>query len=134
MLWTKSSFAVETSVASVATTTEYQLIGAARFDGSFYASLVDKRNQEHFLLSSDRTVRDLMLVSVSHDRSGKLSALIQCRGEMMSLTADAIGSSPAFTPGSVVSIPNQPALSTSPFPPNTMPSLRPFGEMGDAAH
>lgn len=134
-LWTKSPFAVATNDAPAAATTEYQLIGAARFDGISYASVIDKQSQKHLLLSSDKAVSDLTLISVSYDSSGRLSALIQCRGQMMSLTAEAIGTSSSSSPGFVVSIPNQNQLaqSTSPFPPNTMPSRRPFGEMGDAA-
>ena len=63
-LWTKSPFAIATPDASPST--DYQLVGLAQFDGVSYASLVDKQTQEHFVLTSEKPVRNLSLISISH--------------------------------------------------------------------
>jgi hypothetical protein len=93
-LWTKSPFAIATPEAA-ASSTDYSLVGLAQFGGVTYVSLVDKQTQEHFVLTNDRPVRNLTLVSISHGSDGA-SAVIQRNGEMLTLkqeTAPAPGSS-----------------------------------------
>jgi hypothetical protein len=82
-LWTKSPFAIATPDAP-ATSADYQLVGMAQFDGVSYASLVDRQTQEHFVLASDKPVKNLTLVSISHGTSGAL-AVIQRNGETLTL-------------------------------------------------
>jgi hypothetical protein len=82
-LWTKSPFAIATSDAP-ATSADYQLVGMAQFDGVSYVSLIDKQTQEHFVLASDKSVKNLTLVSISHGTSGAL-AVIQRNGESLTL-------------------------------------------------
>ena len=64
-LWTKSPFAVETPEAGEESP-DYSLVGVAQFDGVFYASLVQKQNQEHFLVSSDKPYKGLTLTAITH--------------------------------------------------------------------
>jgi hypothetical protein len=82
-LWTKSPFAIATPDAP-STSADYQLVGMAQFDGVSYASLVDRQTQEHFVLASDKPVKNLTLISISHGASGAL-AVIQRNGETLTL-------------------------------------------------
>jgi len=82
-LWTKSPFAIATPEAAAASQ-DYQLVGLAQFDGVSYASLIDKQTQEHFVLSSDKPVKSLTLISVAHSTEGG-SAVIQRNGEILTL-------------------------------------------------
>ena len=82
-LWTKSPFAIATPDAAE-TSPDYSLVGVAQFDGVTYVSLIDRKSQEHFVLSSDKPVRNLTLVSVAHGPTGT-SALIQRNGETLAL-------------------------------------------------
>jgi hypothetical protein len=100
-LWTKSPFAIATPDAS-ATSADYQLVGMAQFDGISYASLIDKQTQEHFVLASDKPVKNLTLVSISHGTSGAL-AVIQRNGESLTLKQE---EAPAAVPASDASVPD----------------------------
>jgi hypothetical protein len=82
-LWTKSPFAIATPEA-VAASQDYQLVGMAQFDGISYVSLVDRQTQEHFVLASDKPVKNLTLVSISRGSTGA-SAIIQRNGEPLTL-------------------------------------------------
>ena len=66
-LWTKSPFAVETPEAGEESP-DYSLVGVAQFDGVFYASLVQKQNSEHFLVSSDKPYKGLTLTAITRGR------------------------------------------------------------------
>jgi len=84
-LWTKSPFAVA-SPETTMTSPDYSLVGLAQFDGISYASLIEKQNQEHFLLSSDKPARGLTLVSVSHGHdAASTCAVIQKGGTSITL-------------------------------------------------
>jgi len=85
-LWTKSPFAIATPEAG-AGTQDYQLVGLARLDGVSYASLIDKQTQEHFVLASDKPVKNLTLVSISRGSNGA-TAVIERNGIMLSLKQD----------------------------------------------
>jgi len=96
-LWTKSPFAIATPEAAAATQ-DYQLVGLAQFDGVSYASLVDKQSNEHFVLASDKPVRNLTLVSIAHGPSGA-SAIIQRNGETLTLQQEVAPPTPGGQPG-----------------------------------
>ncbi len=95
-LWTKSPFAIATADAPVASA-DYALVGLAQFDGVSYASLIDKSNSEHFVLASNKPVRGLSLVSVTH-QSGAASATIRHNGEMLTLRVENTAASPPPLP------------------------------------
>jgi len=63
------------------TTSDFSLVGIARFDGASYACLFDAKTQRHLLLSTRDPESGLKLVSVaSEDDSVGPSALIQANG------------------------------------------------------
>jgi hypothetical protein len=95
-LWTKSPFAIATPDAPT-TSADYQLVGMAQFDGVSYASLVDRQTQEHFVLASDKPVKNLTLVSISHGTSGAL-AVIQRNGETLTLKQEEAPAADAAAP------------------------------------
>jgi len=70
-LWTKSPFAVATSETVGAESPDYFLVGVANQDGIFYASVIERQNQEHFLLTSDKPVRGLTLKSINRSGDGQ---------------------------------------------------------------
>jgi hypothetical protein len=70
-LWTKSPFAVATSEDTVQASPDYMLVGVGNQDGTFYASLIERDNQEHFLISSDKTTRGLIVKSINRSRDGQ---------------------------------------------------------------
>jgi len=79
-LWNKSPFAAATNETPIEST-DYILGGIAQFDGIDYASLVDKKSNEHFLLVSDQTIRGLRLLSVSRGQNGSGALAIVQKGE-----------------------------------------------------
>ena len=115
-LWTKSPFAIATPEAA-AESQDYQLVGLAQFDGVSYASLVDKQTQEHFVLASDKPVRNLTLVSIAHTADGG-SAVLQRNGEMLTLKQEG---EPAAAPGQPP--PNAPPGVPMPTFPQMNPSV-----------
>jgi len=96
-LWTQSPFAVATSEAAPESS-DYTLVGIAQFDGVSYASLIDKQNNnEHFLLASNKPMRGLTLVSVTHSKdASETTAVLQKNGESLTLKAEA--EAPASSP------------------------------------
>jgi len=93
-LWTKSPFSVA-SPEAVTSSPDYSLVGLSRFDGISYASLIEKQTQEHFLLTSDKPVKGLTLVSVSQGHgAGNSSAVVQRGAESLTLKLEQV----AFTP------------------------------------
>ena len=88
VLWTKSPFAVATPEAGQESP-DYALKGVAQFDGVSYASLIDKKSQEHFLLSTDKPARGLKLVSISHGKDpSDTVAVIEGNGQSITLKLD----------------------------------------------
>ena len=69
-LWTKSPFAVATSEAAPASSPDYFLVGIAKFDDVSYASVIERQNQEHFLISTDKPTRGLTLTSITRGQDG----------------------------------------------------------------
>ena len=86
VLWTKSPFAVATPEAAT-DSPDYSLVGVARdINGIYYASLVEKQNNEHFLISSDKMVRGLTLTSITRNpNSPDTYALVQKDGQTITL-------------------------------------------------
>jgi len=109
-LWTKSPFQVATPDASPdSDSPDYSLVGIAEIDGVSYASLVEKQNNEHFLVSSDKSVRGLMLTSIIRNpNSSDTSAVVQKDGRTITLKLEQASTMAAppgvpnvnrFTPG-----------------------------------
>jgi hypothetical protein len=86
VLWTHSPFAVASSETTASESPDYALVGIAQFDGVSYASLIDKKNQEHFILSGDKTERGMKLLSVTQgkDADGTF-AVVQKDGAPLTL-------------------------------------------------
>jgi hypothetical protein len=76
-LWENSPFAVATP--EVAASQDYDLVGLAEFDGVAYVSLVDKQTQEHFVLTNEKPMKNLRLISVHPGVKGG-SAVIERDG------------------------------------------------------
>jgi hypothetical protein len=113
LLWTKSPFTVE-SPGEAPTTTDYSLVGIAQFDGISYASLIDKSNSEHFLLSSDKPARGLSLVSLNHgSKPEDTTAVILKNGQQMTLKLDASAAEGAPPP--MAGQPPMPGVAPEPF-------------------
>jgi len=88
VLWTKSPFAVGTGEPSEESP-DYILGGIAQFDGVDYASLVEKKSNEHFLLVSDKTIRGLRLLSIFRGQNGSGAvAVVQKGDEAFTLRAE----------------------------------------------
>lgn len=88
VLWTKSPFAVATAEAAPESP-DYALKGAAQFDGVSYVTLIDKKSQEHFLLSSEKPVRGLKLLSLARGKTAAdTAAVIDRNGESLTLKLD----------------------------------------------
>jgi len=111
-LWAKSPFAIATPDAAPEST-DYALVGIAEFDGIPYASLIDKKSQEHFLVSGDKPARGLTLTSVTPGKNGSDTfATIQQNGQPLILKLETVAASPALNnPASFV-----PTLPQTPLP------------------
>jgi len=83
-LWTKSPFSVSSEAGPESP--DYALVGIAQFDGVYYVSLIDQKNQEHFLVSTDKPSRGLVLVSVTRGHGTVDSfAMLQRDGQPITL-------------------------------------------------
>jgi hypothetical protein len=85
-LWTKSPFAVATAVEAAPESQDYDLAGVAQVDGISYASLIDKHDGSHFVVTGDQPSHGFTLVSItqSHGGSGAV-AVVQKDGESLTL-------------------------------------------------
>jgi hypothetical protein len=94
-LWTKSPFSVATPDA-VDTSPDYTLVGITQLDGVAYASVVDAHTQDHFVISTEKTIQGLKLVSITHSRSGSDTfASVQKDGQVLSLKLQSAALPPA---------------------------------------
>ena len=113
-LWENSPFAVATPVAMESQ--EYFLVGVAQFDGVSYASIVDKQNQNHFVVTSATPVQGLKLVSLTRGQdAGSTFATFEKDGALLKLRLETGGSGPSPavgipTPAPVVISPVQPQM------------------------
>jgi len=96
-LWTKSPFAVATSEDATVTSPDYMLVGVSNIGGVFYASVIEKQNQEHFLVSSDKPTGGMTLTAInrSHDDTGTY-AVVQKDGQSLTLKLE---QAPTAQPG-----------------------------------
>ena len=109
-LWTKSPFAIATPDAAPESA-DYSLVGVAQFDGVSYASLIDKQANEHFVLASDKPVRNLKLISISKRPDGTLATVLH-NGDTLTLKLEnAAPSEAAATPNLTAG--NSPTLTNS---------------------
>lgn len=111
-LWTKSPFAIATPEAASGSA-DYSLVGLAQFDGVSYASLVEKPSGEHFVLASDKPVRNLTLVSIAHRSDGPIATIRQ-NGEILTLRLETTAPPPTALPP-MMQMPNAPPGSPPPF-------------------
>ncbi len=89
------------------------LVGIAAFDGVSYASLIDRKNQEHFLISSDKTTNGIKLTSITPGHAGSDTfAVVQKNGQPLRLKLE------------------QPPATASAGGPNGMPPGMPPGGFG----
>ncbi len=97
-LWTKSPFAVATTEeTAVETSPEYELVGFANnIEGVSYASVIDKqKNDEHFLISTDKSNRGLTLTSISRSPDGAdIFASVQKDGQTLTLKLEQASPAP----------------------------------------
>lgn len=93
-LWTKSPFAVASPEAGQESS-DYALVGVARFDGIDYASLINKQTNEHLLLASDKPLPGLSLVSLQHgNKTEDISAVILNHGQSLTLKLETTAPNP----------------------------------------
>jgi hypothetical protein len=116
-LWKKSPFAVATEEAAP-DSPDYSLVGIAQFDGVYYASVVDRKTQEHFLLTTDKPSNGMTLTSVTTGHNGSETvAVVQKDGQAMTLKLEQVASA-AGVPGA------PPMPSTMPFPGGNNPQIQ----------
>jgi hypothetical protein len=135
-LWTKSPFAVATSETVGEESPDYFLVGIANLEGISYASVIERQNQEHFLISTDKANRGLTLKSInrSQDGAGTFAEVLK-DGQTLTLKLEqppagvpgvpGVGMNPGMIgmPGSMTPNIQMPGA-TSSFPNNG--SVRPF--------
>ena len=94
-LWTKSPFSVATP-EEADSSPDYTLVGITQLDGVAYASVVDSHTQDHFVISTEKTVQGLKLMSITHSRSGSDTfASVQKDGQTLSLKLQSAPVQPA---------------------------------------
>jgi hypothetical protein len=114
-LWKKSPFAVATPEAAP-DSPDYALVGIAQSEGLNYASVIDRKNQEHYLLSSDKPNNGLTLTSLTPGQNGSDTiAVVTKDGQAMTLKLEQVAS-PA---------PGMPMTSTIPQPGMNPPPIQP---------
>lgn len=81
----------EADAASSPNSFNYLLVGIAHFEGTSYASLIDRQTKYHFLLSSDKPNQGLKLISVGGDDSpAGPSAILEKDGVSVQLKVVAV--------------------------------------------
>jgi len=100
-LWTQSPFAVETPEDDPAESADYALVGVAQIDGVSYASLIEKQNQDHLLISSDKPTNGLTLNSITHKAGGDTYATLTRDGQPLTLKLEALAANAGLQGGGV---------------------------------
>ena len=121
-LWTNSPFAVA-SAEEVQDSPDYFLVGITNVEGVSYASVIEVKTQDHFLISSDKPNRGMTLTSVTRSRNGTDSyAIVQKDGQTLTLKLE---QAPNGVPGGPVANQGfQPGNMTPPLPmPGAGPSF-----------
>jgi len=120
VLWTKSPFAVATSDTVGEESPDYFLVGVANISGVSYASVIERQNQEHFLISSDKPERGLVLKSINHNHDGtETYAVVEKDGQSLTLKLE---QAPASTAG-IEGAPTLNAPPTMPTPGSFAPQI-----------
>jgi hypothetical protein len=120
-LWTKSPFAVETPDETVTDSAEYSLVGVAQLtdtNGTIinYVSLVEKQNQNHLLVSSDKPLNGLSLNSITKKPDGGTYATLTHDGQILTLELETTPSGAAgLQPGASTGF-NLPGMMTPNMP------------------
>jgi hypothetical protein len=123
-LWTKSPFAVATAETVGDTSPDYYLVGIAVIDGVSYASVIERQNQEHFLISTDKPSRGLTLTSINRSRDGTNTyAVVQKDGQSMTLKLEQ-------APAAVASVPGAPPMNPMGMPGTMTPQIQMPGTQG----
>jgi hypothetical protein len=133
VLWTKSPFAVATSEDAATESPDYSFIGfAANIDGVSYASLIEKDNNTHFLISTDKTVKGMTLTSINKTKDGTdIYALVKKDGESISLKLEQAPVSTVAQPPGAAPMNGAPPSPGLPIPQMTAPGAVPgFGAPG----
>ena len=113
-LWTKSPFSVATPDA-VEDSPDYSLVGITQLEGVSYASIVEKQNSDHFLISSDKENKGLLLKSISRSANGgDTFATVEKNGQVLTLKLESALIAPPTTPA-----PGMPNMSSITVPPVT---------------
>jgi hypothetical protein len=107
-LWTHSPFAVETPEEDTTESADYALVGIAQIDGVSYASLIEKQNQNHLLISSDKPINGLTLNSISHKAGGDTYATLIHDGQPLTLKLEALAANAGLQGGGTVNAPPMP--------------------------
>ena len=109
-LWTKSPFAVETPDENVVESTEYSLVGVFQVENISYASLIEKQNGAHLLISSDKPLNDLTLNSITKKGNGDTIATFTRNGEQITLKLEtsALAVQPPAAMGNGFTVPGNP--------------------------
>lgn len=110
-LWTKSPFSVATAEA-VEESPDYSVVGVTQLDGVSYASIIEKQNQDHFLISSDKPYKGLLLKTITRSHDGKDTyATVEKDGQILTLKLESAAVSatvPGMPPVTVPGVPPQP--------------------------
>ena len=105
-LWTKSPFAVATSEVVAESSPDYMLVGFAQVDGISYASLIERQNQEHFLISSDKPTKGITLTSITRGHDGSDTyAVVKKDGQSITLKLEQLPATAAVPGAPTVNIP-----------------------------
>ena len=123
-LWSKSPFAIATPDAP-ATSSEYEFVALAQLEGVTYVTLIDKQSpgQDHFVLSSDKPVRNLTLVSATRTAGGT-SAVVEHNGERLTLQLEQAAAPPPVPLPAMAGATGIPMTSSHPFMiPSSNPSV-----------
>lgn len=119
VLWTKSPFAVATSEDAATESPDYSFVGfSANIDGVSYASLIEKDNNAHFLISTDKSVKGMTLTSIKRNKDGSgTSALIKKDDQTITLKLEQAPVA-SVAPGGM-----PPPLGSIPLPPGAAVGL-----------
>ena len=126
VLWTKSPFAVATSEDVATESPDYSFVGfAANVDGVSYASLIEKDDNSHFLISTDKPVKGMTLTSINRSKDGSETyVIVQKDGQPITLKLEQAPQSAVAPPPPGMSMPNMPApMATNPPPGVSVPQM-----------
>jgi len=112
-LWTKSPFSVATPDA-VEASPDYTLVGITQLEGVAYASVIDTHSGDHFLISSEKAIKGMKLISITRSHNGTDTfASVQKDGQPLNLKLQsapataAAGANPGEQPPIVIPPPGQ---------------------------